>query len=316
MMTGRSHGGIKAAVAAAAGVACTVASGLQAPDLAAAVQAGALVPVSMIVPGALIAAACGLFAIAARSLRPAQTPAAPEPAELLDQMLLLERQTTERLARQLHDTAMQSLVVAAYLARTHDGLDAEGLTDQVLTAEREVREAIADVRQIASVTDGFGAACQRLHETVDMREGIDITWSWNGRAEAALPYATAIVAFRVLQEALTNVARHAGTDAAQVSVDVTSSSIRVAIADSGCGFTPGPVEPVGGDNTSGLSLLQSWAAVVGGHVRVDSAPLAGCTLTFTAPIAQPPGTSVTLGKAPVAQSRPWAISPQPRVATV
>jgi signal transduction histidine kinase len=320
-MTGRQSRGAAGVVAATAGGVLAIGGVLQLAAVAATAAAGA--PILTVLAWTAVAAlALAVPLLAVRVIRTVlhRAPAVAAPvvdATPVDRLLHLQEVTAARFARQLHDTAMQSLVVAAYLARTSDNPAAEELTEQVLTAERELRDAVLDTRQVTSVRNGLGAACQQLHETVDARDGLQVTWSWRGAPGTDIDYPAAMVAFWAIREALVNTAQHSGADRAHVDVRVVGDRLLVTVTDDGCGFTPGPLERCTGTPT-GLSLVSEWAELVGARVSVVSAPLEGCRVELATPLRAGVGSErVRLGTSPRCPRTRGALvprSPAPLVA--
>jgi signal transduction histidine kinase len=87
-------------------------------------------------------------------------------------------------------------------------------------------------------------------------------------------------AFRIVQEALTNVARHAGVQEASVSLGAYPDRIELRVEDRGVGFHP---ESEWTQTSSGLAGMRERARLVGGRFEVESAPGAGTRLTATLP---------------------------------
>jgi len=94
-----------------------------------------------------------------------------------------------------------------------------------------------------------------------------------------------IVAYRITQEALTNVARHAGVDQIQVTVCVTDSTLMTQIMDGGKGFDLDSALAQGG--SSGLSGMRERALSVGGHLSIESSPGRGTRIAAELPLALP-----------------------------
>jgi signal transduction histidine kinase len=87
-------------------------------------------------------------------------------------------------------------------------------------------------------------------------------------------------AFRIVQEALTNVARHAGVEEASVRLEAQPGRIELSVEDRGIGFRP---ESVWAEAPSGLTGMRERARLVGGRFRIDSTPGAGTRLTAELP---------------------------------
>jgi signal transduction histidine kinase len=204
---------------------------------------------------------------------------------------VVEAQESERrrLALELHDETGQALTSILLGLKTIRAAAGEAEAE---LAESEVRalvvQALQDVRALAvelrpSALDdyGVGPALQRLAETFAERSGIETVVETN--LEARLPAEIETTLYRVVQEALTNVVKHAG--AAHVSIVVSSqdSSVAVTIDDDGAGFEPTHVR----DDALGLLGMRERLALVRGTLTIESSPDAGTTLVARVPISGP-----------------------------
>jgi len=131
---------------------------------------------------------------------------------------------------------------------------------------------------------GLAAALQRLASNITERHGVAVRLhgdaSYDGTAGASrrLPSAVETVLYRVVQEALTNVVRHARAGRVDVTVRVGESVVRATVVDDGVGFRPEEHE-----RSLGLRGLAERAELAGGTVAVRSAPGEGTTVTLEVP---------------------------------
>jgi two-component system, NarL family, sensor histidine kinase DevS len=205
---------------------------------------------------------------------------------------VVEAQESERrrLALELHDETGQALTSILLGLKTIRTADGPAEADQ---AEAEVRalivQALQDVRALAvelrpSALDdfGLGPALQRLSETFTERSGIDTMVETS--LDRRLPAEVETTLYRVVQEALTNVVKHAG--ASHVSIVVTSrdSTVALTIDDDGAGFDPSNVRT----DALGLLGMRERLALVGGTLTVESTPDAGTTLAARVPVTALP----------------------------
>jgi len=194
-----------------------------------------------------------------------------------------------RLSRELHDELGQNL---AALRFGLDWVDAQLLVDQESLAAkvaelRAVAEAtIATMARIAtelrpSILDdlGLAAAVEWLVERVATQSGLEIARS----LDLQCPYDREIdiTVFRILQESLTNVVRHAKASTVTVSLSSIGHDVLLAVADNGCGFAAADGQGL----NSGLGLLgmRERAAAVGGTLAVESAPDTGTRVLLRVP---------------------------------
>src|SRR5262249_35020677 len=107
-----------------------------------------------------------------------------------------------------------------------------------------------------------------------------------GDASDRLPDAAEIVVYRVVQEALTNVARHADARSAEVTIERSPSYVVATIADDGRGFD---VATMMGSRERGLGLfgMRERVDLVGGTLEIDSAPGSGTRVRAAVPVPRP-----------------------------
>lgn len=199
-----------------------------------------------------------------------------------------------RVSRDLHDDIGQALTSVLLGLRLIEAPD-DRETDDDGGARRhvdELRELVADAlrrtRQLAfelrpTVLDDIGLtpALMRLVEDVASRSGLAVDAAVDGIPEAeGVPPDVATVVYRVVQEALTNVVRHADASSASVAVTVSSGRLRAVIEDDGAGFDP--ARRLGGH--LGVQGMEERAELVGGTVRVVSAVGSGTTVVLEVPI--------------------------------
>jgi signal transduction histidine kinase len=185
-----------------------------------------------------------------------------------------------RLARELHDDTAQALIA---LARGLEGLkqqvahqdvrwltDLQDLADQTLEG---VRRACRDLRP--SVLDDLGlrAALEWLSNNSTAR-GVVCTFACSGQ-EIQLDPETEIALFRIVQEALSNIWRHANAHQASVELHYLPKRVRVSICDDGRGFAA--EKPWG----MGLSGMRERALLIGADLTVSSAPQNGCRVAVS-----------------------------------
>ena len=193
-----------------------------------------------------------------------------------------------RLSREVHDVLGQQLTAirlgVGWFGR-HYADDAEAQARLADTRET-IDETVRHVRQIAAdlrpgVLDDFGlvSAVQWQAKQFEDRTGTPCTVDVEGCDEP--PRAVATAAFRVLQEALTNVARHAEADRVEITVALECQSIRLVVSDDGRGFDA--AEP--GRRSLGLVGMRERAGALGGHLVVRGVPGEGTVVECTLPFA-------------------------------
>jgi NarL family two-component system sensor histidine kinase LiaS len=190
-----------------------------------------------------------------------------------------------RLSRDLHDAVKQQLFVATMeLGATRANLQAH--PPQAADHLHRVEEAIAEARSelAALIGDMRPPATDPADLTATLRGLLD-AWSNRFGIPAHLTGDDAVAGdeavFRAVREALANVARHSQAARVEVTVHHDRETVRVEVADDGCGFTP--ERTTGGHGGHGLAIMREHLADVGGAVAVHSAPGAGTTVVLTWP---------------------------------
>ena len=196
-----------------------------------------------------------------------------------------------RLARDLHDSVTQSLFAAS--------LKAEALADMLddrqkaLTAVEELRRlargSLAGMRTM--LLEMRGDALQQtplpellrhLVEASGSRIGADVRLAVQGR-RPQLPPDVQTALYRIAQEALNNVARHAKASEAWVDLSLGDDGVRLEIGDDGRGFVSG-VESAGGH--FGLPNMRERAQAIGGRFDITTAPGRGTVVTVEWPLEE------------------------------
>jgi signal transduction histidine kinase len=196
---------------------------------------------------------------------------------------LLEGQELERkrLARELHDETGQAL---ASILLGLKSLEQQVGTEPVARIRELVGSALDDVRRLTvelrpPALDDFGLepALERLTSIVAERSGIDVQLSV--RSPVALPADQETAIYRIVQEALTNIVKHAGATSVSIIVMASGPSVRLVIEDDGSGFDPTKVR----DGALGLIGVRERVAILGGRFELQSAPGAGTTIVVELP---------------------------------
>ena len=205
---------------------------------------------------------------------------------------LMEAQEQERsrVARELHDDVCQQMTVLAldldHLGRTIPASEA-GARQQARKLYEEVTALATHVSAISHRLHssklallGLPAAGEALCKEISSHHGISVEWVHES-VPATLPPGVAINLFRVLQEALSNVAKHSGASRCDVTLRRTGDQLRLEVRDHGQGFDTGAARA-----TSGLGLvsMQERLKLVNGSVAIESEAGAGTTVRATVPL--------------------------------
>lgn len=216
-------------------------------------------------------------------------------ADLLHQVVEAQEAERQRIARELHDATGQALTAMALGLRGMEtqlergSPDTGVLTSQVreikgfsTNALGELRQIIADLRPPILDDMGLAAALKWYVQGFEGRRAIRGTFVLEGQP-LRLPSAYETVLFRIAQESLTNVAKHAGASKVMVMLRFTPGTVSLLVEDDGHGFDL----QAGSGGGWGLLGMQERASLLGGQCLIDSTPGGGTRVWTTAPLPAP-----------------------------
>jgi two-component system, NarL family, sensor histidine kinase UhpB len=200
-----------------------------------------------------------------------------------------QEEERRRLARDLHDEVNQALtaILLRLEALSHDS--PPDRVNEVTELKRLVNQAMEELLNLArqlrpSALDDHGLmpAIETQLKRFSARTGIEVRVSTDGTPDT-LPEDVQTAVYRILQEALANIGRHAGATAVAVEMEVENESLELRIRDDGAGFDPASVVRDASDGPGaglGLSGMVERARLAGGELDVRSAPGGGTTVTL------------------------------------
>ncbi len=207
-------------------------------------------------------------------------------------MLQDQEATARRFSHELHDELGQALTAVKANLTAMDGPDPKGRMADCL---RLVDNAIGNVRQMSqllrpTILDDFGleAGVRWLIEGFAARTGTEVKFqsTFSGR----LPDETETHLFRIAQEALTNVARHAGAKHVDVRLESANGEIRLTVQDDGRGLDPqkAAAPPTGSGRPASMGMvgMRARARSAGGDVVVHSRPGEGVRIEVRVPMTE------------------------------
>jgi signal transduction histidine kinase len=209
-----------------------------------------------------------------------------------------------RWARELHDESLQSMAglrVLLSAARRSEGEEADRLlsqaTAQVDDTIAEMRRLIADLRPTALDELGLAVALEALNERLAARDELEVEMRvdlayQHRRSSNRLIGEVEDTIYRLVQEALNNVLRHADTERATVEVVENDVNVRVMVSDEGRGF-----DPEGRFDGFGLVGMRERVTLSGGSLEVVSAPGEGTTIAAVLPARHREGERGAQGEA-------------------
>lgn len=215
--------------------------------------------------------------------------------EMLGEILNAQEAERARVSRDLHDDVGQALtsvllglrLIESSLAANEVELDdarrrTEDVRELVADALRRTRKLAFDLRPTVLDDVGLLPALERLAQDITARGDTTVALASDGLVEARLPSEVETVVYRVVQEALTNVTRHAGAATASITVIVAGGRVRALVEDDGIGFDTGAAPTRG---HLGLKGMAERADLVGGTVGLSSTPGSGTTILLELPLA-------------------------------
>ncbi|RME85108.1 MAG: HAMP domain-containing protein [Caldilineae bacterium] len=213
--------------------------------------------------------------------------------QLLERVLAAQEEERRRIARELHDEAGQaltSLMVGlrllekeveqpeTLLARLSD---LKRMTDGVL---EDLHRLAMDLRPASLDHLGLVAALRQYVELYSRQHGLAVQFETVGLDGERLPTEVEIALYRIVQEALTNVVRHAHATRADVLLERHGDRLVAIVEDDGAGFDP---EAAVQNGRLGLFGMRERAEMLGGTLAIESAPGAGTTVFVEIPYAYP-----------------------------
>jgi signal transduction histidine kinase len=208
--------------------------------------------------------------------------------DALQRVVSAQELERRRLARELHDETGQALTsILLGLRGLEDVKDEAALKANVAEVRDLVRSTLQDVRRLAvelrpTVLDDFGlvAALERLTENFAEQTGMTVEFVPNLSGDGRFPPEVETALYRLVQESLTNIVKHARAKSVSIVLTRKSDSVSVVVEDDGVGFEPGRET---GDGI-GLLGMSERVGLFGGRVVLESRPGAGTTVVAEVPL--------------------------------
>ncbi|MGH3913068.1 MAG: GAF domain-containing sensor histidine kinase [Pseudonocardiaceae bacterium] len=205
-----------------------------------------------------------------------------------EQIVLLQENERRRLAGEIHDGISQRIVsLSFHLSAAADTLasDPSGAAEQIARAQdlagaalEETRHAIAGLRPPVLDDLGLAASLESLARSTQLPHVQVDTDS------ADLPEHAETAVYRIAQEALQNVMKHACAQHVHLRLSVTAGTVVLEVCDDGTGFDPAAASTRPGPGGYGLPGMQQRAELLGGQLTVESTPGRGTTMRLRVPI--------------------------------
>lgn len=202
---------------------------------------------------------------------------------------IVEIQEKERrhLARELHDHLGQILTGLQFMLENTKNQSGDQQRSSIEEIQKTISEVIEQVREMSlnlrpSILDDMGLlpTLQWHIERFETQTGIQVNFSCS-KFEGRFPSDIETTAYRIIQEALTNVARHAQATEVFVGLLIQDDTLWIEILDQGNGFD---TDAISKRSTSGLSGMRERASLVGGYLIIKSYPTQGTQIVSALPL--------------------------------
>ena len=247
----------------------------------------------------LMALAAALMIVSAWRYRVAQLERAQVLHQAFSQQLIASQENErKRIAAELHDSIGQRLVVIKNLAlfvlrpQRASGNGSETQTIQEISEEaalaiEETRQISYNLRPFQLDRLGLKKAIEAMIRSVSTASEIKFT-SEIDDVDAVFAEELRINFYRIVQESLGNIMKHAQATKVNVTVIKTDQALILTITDNGRGFTPGETaSPQPGKGGFGLTGMRERARLLGGQFKIQSAPSRGTTMSVEIPLKEP-----------------------------
>ena len=210
------------------------------------------------------------------------------------EVLRAQEEERRRIAREIHDDPLQRLVQVARrmetLSSTDDSADE---AERLGASRRELLDVVARLRDVTRALRppgleqlGLVAAVRGLLVDIEDEQGLTAEIAVTGEVARGASEAEAGV-FRIVQEAVRNVARHARATRVSVEFAYGDGTVHFAVADNGRGFEQAGAAPAAGSHL-GMLGMRERASLLGGRLEVRSAPGQGTVVEATVPLVGAP----------------------------
>ena len=217
-----------------------------------------------------------------------------ERRELLRKLVVAQEEERRGLARELHDEtsqALTALVVGLETATAAPAQDVQEIKDRLepiklMATEmlREIQRIIHDLRPAILDDLGLAQAIDWYAESRLKARHIQVAMETIG-VEQRLPSEVETVVFRIAQEAVNNIVRHADAENVSITLEFADDAVTLQVEDDGKGFDPGTILKRGnGRGGFGLTGMRERAALFGGMATVESRRTQGTSITAKIPL--------------------------------
>lgn len=218
-------------------------------------------------------------------------------ALLLQSLVTAQEDERANLARELHDQAGQSLTSLLIRLKAMENLcQDDKLEENLYKMQEVVADTINRIRDLSyqlrppSLEEfGFGTAIHALAE--EMTSQSDLKIKIKEKLQQEIPPDLALVLYRIVQEGLTNILRHAQAKQVKIHLSQAGNLVHLSLEDDGQGFDPAEIYPQEGKQHLGLISMHERAELIGGMMEMYSAPGEGTMIKVQVPLPSIGGPS-------------------------
>lgn len=212
--------------------------------------------------------------------------------QLLAKVIGAQEDERKRIARELHDETSQALTsLKVGLRLVEDSTDMSQIREKTAALRALAAQTLEDVHRLAqelrpSLLDDLGlmAAIQRYTKEYSTKMNINVDTHVSGLDGHRLPPEVEIAVYRVIQEALTNIAKYAEASNASVILRYQDSKLIAIVEDDGRGFDVDQVMASAHEKNLGLFGMYERVSLIGGKLTIESQPRVGTTIFLEAPL--------------------------------
>ncbi len=197
----------------------------------------------------------------------------------------IREQTMQTIGADLHDNIGQLLSLTTLTLKSIPQQDPEKTSQRIGSSIELLAKAISEMRQLGKLIQGeqllelgLSKAIGQEVDWLSRSESYQIEFTSTGSNEKRNPDID-LFYFRILQEILNNIIKHADATSIQITLSYLAQEIQLKVSDNGIGFKQNPAEPSG----SGLANIKKRASIIGGAVTINSTPNKGTTITISTP---------------------------------
>lgn len=208
-----------------------------------------------------------------------------------------QEEERQRVARDIHDgpaQLMSNVVLKAEICERMIDVDLDRAREELKNLKKLVRDSLQDVRKIIynlrpmSLDDlGLIPTLQRYVTTYQEETGIAVSFQTKGDFAEVKPLVSLTV-FRIVQEAMSNVSKHANAENISLSLEFLANSLRLYVGDNGSGFDTEKLKVRNDDISSGFGLvsMQERVELLNGEMTINSEPGKGTRLNIMIPFTK------------------------------